>query len=170
MKKLLVVVDMQNDFIDGSLGTKEADSIVGNVLERISEYEKNGDMVVFTRDTHDDNYKNTQEGKKLPVEHCKKGTDGWQIADRLQRDNMIIFDKTTFGSLALGEFIKKEKFCKIELCGVCTDICVISNALLIKAFLPDSDIVVNSACCAGTTPQNHKNALSAMSMCHIDII
>ena len=169
MKKILIVVDMQNDFISGSHGTPEAETIVPYVKAKIEEYEKNGDTVVYTRDTHTPLYPDTREGKRLPVPHCIKETCGWQIEKSLNKDVMIIFDKPTFGSVALAEFVTDEMFTSVELCGLCTDICVISNAMLIKAYLPEADITVDAAACAGTTPENHKNALSAMKMCQIDI-
>lgn len=170
--KVLVVVDMQNDFIDGALGTKEAQSIVGNVAKKIKEYD---DMVVYTRDTHSNDYLERQEGKNLPVKHCILGTQGWQISKELPVDeDAVIFDKPTFGSKELAIFLKnlneEEIIDEIELIGVCTDICVISNAFVIKAFLPEIQIVVDVSCCAGVTPESHLNALSAMKMCQIKVI
>ncbi|MDO4500270.1 MAG: isochorismatase family cysteine hydrolase [Erysipelotrichaceae bacterium] len=170
--KLLLVIDMQNDFIDGSLGTKEAVAIVPNVVEKIKNFEGE---VLFTRDTHFENYLETMEGKNLPVEHCIKGTDGWQIRkeiDELRKSEAI--DKLTFGSVELVEVLKslneKEKIESIELVGLCTDICVISNALLAKATLPEVEITVDSNCCAGVTVESHNNALNAMKMCQIKVI
>ncbi len=169
--KALIVVDMQNDFIDGALGTKEAVAILPHVREKIDIYRKNGDTVIFTRDTHDENYMDTMEGKKLPVPHCIKGTKGWEISDCLGTENSEIIDKPTFGSTELAERIKALKdLDEVELIGLCTDICVISNTLLIKAALPEMNISVDSACCAGVTPESHENALAAMKMCHINII
>ena len=168
--KLLVVIDMQNDFITGSLGTPEAQAVVKKVKARISQATKNGETVAYTRDTHNANYLNTHEGKNLPVEHCIRHTDGWEIEKSLQVPNTHIFNKDTFGSLDLAHHLLVTPYDEVELVGVCTDICVISNALLIKAYLPELKIVVNSACCAGTTPENHENALKAMKQCQIEII
>ncbi len=168
---LLIVVDMQNDFIDGALGTREAQAIVPKVAEKIKSWDG---AVIFTRDTHYENYMQTQEGKKLPVPHCIKGTPGWEIADCLKPDeNCAVIDKPSFGAVALGEYIK-ENLCPdaldgIELVGLCTDICVISNALLLKAFFPEAPVTVDAACCAGVTPESHKNALEAMKMCQINV-
>ena len=171
MKNYLVVVDMQNDFIDGALGTREAEAIVEKVAEKIRGFD--GD-VIFTRDTHAPTYLKTQEGKNLPVVHCVKDSAGWLIREGLEaiRPHTVI-DKTTFGSAELGALLSKrdleEKIGSITLIGLCTDICVISNALLLKAFLPETPICVDAACCAGVTPQSHKNALEAMKMCQITI-
>ena len=169
MQKVLVVVDMQNAFIDGALGSPEAKRIVPLVKKKIEKAKSDGTQIVFTRDTHTSLYLHTQEGQKLPIEHCIEGTKGHEIHEELKQDVSIIFDKPTFGSLALANFITDSFATEIELCGLCTDICVISNALLLKAFLPEAKISVDSSCCAGTTPQNHENALSAMAMCQIDI-
>ncbi len=168
--KILVVVDMQNDFIDGALGTKEAERIVPGVKEKINEYRKNNETVIFTRDTHFENYPDTQEGKKLPVVHCIKDTDGWQISKELDTKNSVIIDKPSFGSLELAEYVADLKPDYIELVGLCTDICVISNAFILKARLPEIDIAVDSALCAGVTPESHANALEAMKMCQIDVL
>ena len=167
--KYLIVVDMQNDFIDGALGTPEAVSILPYVKEKIENFEG---KVLFTRDTHAHNYLNTQEGRNLPVEHCIKGTDGWQIHPDLEclRTTEAI-DKPTFGSTALMELLKKEKDVEsLEFIGLCTDICVISNAMLIKAAFPEVPVAVDAKCCAGVTPQSHKNALDAMKMCQIRVV
>lgn len=169
--KILCVIDMQNDFIDGALGTPEAVKIVDNVREKIEKYRKNGDTVIFTRDTHYENYMDTAEGKNLPVPHCVKGTDGWQISAKLEVGDSKVIDKPTFGSTELGEYVAGLKNVEsIELIGLCTDICVISNALLLKANFPETPICVDSSCCAGVTPESHSNALSAMKMCQIEII
>ena len=165
MKKTLIVIDMQNDFIDGSLGTAEARAIVENVKNKISEYVSSGDEVIFTRDTHDLNYLNTPEGIKLPVEHCIKDTHGWQIADGLEIDGATVIDKPTFGYTGWGCM----QFDEIELVGLCTDICVVSNALILKAAFPDAEISVDSSCCAGVTPETHNAALETMKMCQINI-
>lgn len=166
--KVLVVVDMQNDFIDGAFGTKEAVAIVPNVAEKIKNFDG---KIVFTRDTHEENYMDTQEGKNLPVPHCIWGTEGWKIREELEelRTEEAI-DKPTFGSTKLGELLKHEKDVEsITLIGLCTDICVISNALLLKAYLPEVPIIVDASCCAGVTPESHKNALEAMKVCQIHI-
>lgn len=169
--KVLCVIDMQNDFIDGALGTKQAEAIVDNVKQKIDSYRQNGDMVVFTRDTHYSNYSQTQEGRNLPVPHCIKGTQGWQISDKLALEKSTVIDKPTFGSLELSELIvKTDNVEKVELVGLCTDICVISNAMLIKAKMPEMPICVDSSCCAGVTVESHNNALSAMKMCQIEIL
>lgn len=170
MKNVLVVVDMQKDFIDGALGTKEAVAIVDNVAEAIRSFDGE---VIFTRDTHFDNYMETQEGRNLPVPHCIKDTEGWQIDKKLESlrtDDMKVFDKLTFGSVDLAAYLKENKELEqVTLVGLCTDICVISNALLIKANLPEVEITVLEKCCAGVTPQSHKNAIEAMKMCQIKI-
>lgn len=169
--KVLCVIDMQNDFIDGALGTKEAQATVNKVKEKIELYRKNGDMVVFTRDTHHSDYSETQEGRNLPVPHCIKGTDSWQISDKLCVGDSLIIDKPTFGSIELSDYIAKlDSVETIEIIGLCTDICVISNAMLLKAKMPEIKISVDSACCAGVTPESHSNALSAMKMCQIEIL
>ena len=171
MQEILLVVDMQNDCIDGALGTAEAEKIVPLVKEKIEGFDG---TVLFTRDTHFDNYMETQEGKRLPVPHCIKGTEGWQIwkeLDALRTTEAI--DKLTFGSSELGQLLVKkneeEPIESITVIGLCTDICVISNALLAKAFLPETEIRVDAKCCAGVTPQSHENALNAMSVCQIVI-
>ena len=167
MNKVLIVIDMQNDFIDGSLGTKEAQTIVPTVKEKIKEYQKRGDNIIFTRDTHQIDYLNTPEGKKLPVEHCIYGTHGWQIAKELEVEGATYIDKPTFG----WSHWEEQKFDnEIELIGLCTDICVVSNALILKAVFPELKITVDASCCAGVTPQTHKSALETMKMCQIDII
>lgn len=169
--KVLCVIDMQNDFIDGALGTKEAEAIVGNVAEKIDAYRKNGDMIIFTRDTHFDNYMATQEGRNLPVPHCIKDSKGWQISSSLSVGDSTVIDKPSFGSLELGEYVASlEDVELVELIGLCTDICVISNAMIIKAKLPEVKVCVDSHCCAGVTPDSHNNALEAMKMCQIEIL
>lgn len=168
--KLLAVIDMQNDFIDGTLGTKEAAAIVQNVAAKIEAYKAAGEAIAFTRDTHGPNYLETQEGRNLPVVHCVEGTRGWQISDRLNTDNARIFNKPAFGSNALAEYAASlAGLEEIELVGLCTDICVISNAFVLKAALPETKITVDSSCCAGVTPESHKNALNAMRMCQVEI-
>lgn len=168
--KVLVVVDMQNDFIDGALGTKEAVQIVPNVVKKIQDFDG---LVLATRDTHEKNYLETQEGKNLPVEHCIRGTEGWEIRSEIAKcitEEPI--DKVTFGSTKLGEYLKtyheeKEAIESITLIGLCTDICVISNAMIVKANLPEVPVIVDTSCCAGVTPQSHTQALGAMKMCQI---
>ncbi|MBQ2956619.1 MAG: cysteine hydrolase [Clostridia bacterium] len=168
--KYLIVVDMQTDFVSGALGTKEAQAIVGNVKEKIASFEG---RVIFTRDTHEENYMTTQEGRNLPVPHCIRGTDGWQIVPELTGMAEEIIDKPTFGSTSLAALLaqenEKEAVESVELIGLCTDICVISNALLIKAQLPEVPVSVDAACCAGVTPESHNNALAAMKMCQIAV-
>ena len=170
--KVLIVVDMQNDFIDGALGTKEAVQIVPNVKKKIEEFEG---TVLFTRDTHDSWYLHTQEGEKLPVEHCIRNTDGWLIREELDdlRETDPI-DKDSFGSLDLAgqllEMDEEEGIEEITLVGLCTDICVISNAMIIKAALPEVPIKIDAKCCAGVTPESHENALKAMEVCQMEII
>jgi len=168
-KRLLLVIDMQNDFIDGTLGTKEAEKIVENVNEKILEYRNSNDIVVFTRDTHDEEYLNTMEGRNLPVKHCIKGTKGWQITSKIDVKDDKIIDKPSFGSLELAEYVSKIDISSIEIIGLCTDICVISNAMILKSKLPEIKISVDSLCCAGVTKESHENALGAMKMCQIDI-
>lgn len=168
-KKLLAVIDMQNDFIDGALGTKEALSIVPRVKERILRAQAEGETIVFTRDTHGSDYLSSLEGKSLPVPHCIKGTHGWEISADLPAAEKII-DKPTFGSVSLAEHVRKAGYEKVEIVGLCTDICVISNALLLKAFCPETEISVRADCCAGVTPESHQTALSAMCACQIKIV
>ena len=166
--KLLIVVDMQNDFIDGALGTSEAVAILPYVKKKITEFDG---KVIFTRDTHFENYSDTQEGKKLPVPHCIKNTHGWEIhreLDALRRTDAI--DKITFGSKDLVDVIGRESDVEsITFVGLCTDICVISNVILTKAFYPEIPLIVDAKGCAGVTPQSHQNALDAMKMCQVEI-
>ena len=169
--KLLAVIDMQNDFIDGALGTREAEQIVAAVKKKVNAYLEDQDSVVFTRDTHTEAYLGTQEGRNLPVLHCVKGTKGWEIADGIYADGCRVIDKPSFGSLELAEYAAKFKELEsIELIGLCTDICVISNAMILKARLPEVPVLVDAACCAGVTPESHQNALQAMKACQIQII
>ena len=165
MKKTLIVIDMQNDFIDMALGTPEAVAIVPAVKAKIEEYIKNGDKIIFTRDTHGDNYLETPEGKKLPVPHCIKGTKGWEIYDGLYVEGAKIIDKPNFG---WPEW-RNETLEWVEIIGLCTDICVVSNSLIIKATFPDAQITVDASCCAGVTPETHNAALTTMKMCQIDV-
>lgn len=167
--KLLIVVDMQNDFIDGALGTREAEAIVANVQEKIAKYKKDGDKIIFTRDTHQADYLQTSEGKKLPVEHCIEHTKGWQIAGEVEDVECIHINKPNFGWLGWTD-MDMEGIESIELVGLCTDICVVSNALILKAAYPDMPIFVDADCCAGVTPKSHEAALLTMKMCQIDIL
>ena len=174
MKKVLVVVDMQNDFVDGALGTAQAQAIIDDAVEKIKEFD--GDIFV-TYDTHYDNYMDTLEGKKLPVPHCVKGTNGWElnpkIAAALEGKNYTSVEKLTFGSVDLPDLIKASigsDTAEITLIGLCTDICVVSNALMLKANLLDAEIFVDSACCAGVTPQTHDAALQTMRCCQINVL
>lgn len=169
--KLLIVVDMQKDFIDGALGTKEAQNILPNVQAKIKQYKQEGAPIIFTRDTHSEEYLKTQEGKLLPVPHCIKNTAGWQINSALNTDGAAIIDKPSFGSLELVALVKKNypQVEEIELIGLCTDICVLSNAIILKAAFPEVKISVDSTACAGVTPQSHNNALEAMKMCQIQV-
>ncbi len=174
MKKLLIVIDMQKDFIDGSLGTKEAVDILPKVIEKIKNHDG---KVIYTRDTHSEGYLETLEGKKLPVVHCVEGSKGWELAkdiDNLAKENHSrIFDKPSFGSVELAKYVsdihRDGQVDKIELVGLCTDICVISNAMILKAVMPEIEIEVDSSCCAGVTPESHNNALGAMKMCQIGV-
>ena len=171
MQDILIVVDMQNDFIDGALGTAEAVAIVPKVVEKVRGFKG---TVIFTRDTHGENYMQTQEGRNLPVPHCIKGSRGWEVCPALEplRTGLTI-DKPTFGSAELGKLLleldTKEPVGSITLVGLCTDICVISNAMIAKAFLPEVPVTVDAACCAGVKPESHRNALSAMKMCQVRI-
>lgn len=192
MKKVLIVVDMQNDFITGVLGTEEARAITPKVAQYIRDHADKDTVLFFTRDTHDADYLNTQEGKKLPVPHCLKDTYGWELAPEMEeviydtRDKYSdfdtyfpyvsdhIIDKPTFGSIDLQNLLyvldEEDDVKEITLLGVCTDICVISNAMLAKATLPEATVKVVADCCAGVSPETHKTALEAMKLCQIDII
>jgi len=179
--KILVVVDMQNDFIDGALGTPEAQAIVNNVVKKVKEFD--GDAIYVTRDTHQPNYLETREGKALPVEHCIAETAGWRLHDAVaaairhaaadSHKSVHVFQKDTFGSVDLGKYLERlseqQSIDEVMIVGLCTDICVISNALLIRAFCPEARITVDAACCAGVTPESHTNALAAMKMCQINV-
>lgn len=169
--KLLIVVDMQKDFIDGALGTQEALNILPTVQAKIEQYKKEGNPILFTRDTHSEEYLHTQEGKLLPVPHCIKNTSGWQIDGSLDTQDAVVLDKPSFGSLALADWVKEHypQVQEIELIGLCTDICVLSNAIILKATFPEVTITVDSAACAGVTPKSHQNALEAMKMCQIQV-
>ena len=174
MHNILIIVDVQNDFVDGSLGTKEAVSIISNVCSKIKNFE--GDIYV-TKDTHFDNYLSTSEGKKLPIEHCVKESDGWQLNEDVERalsdKEYTIIEKNSFGSLELPDIIR-QKYSnldfQIEIVGLCTDICVVSNALILKANFPENEIKVDASCCAGVTVESHNASLLTMKMCQIDVI
>ena len=170
MNKILVVVDMQNDFISGALGTPEAQSIIPYVVSKVKDFDG---RVIFTRDTHQKDYLSTQEGTKLPVVHCVMDTQGWKICPQLAPFAKDIIDKPTFGSTELQDLLAKEEkeehIDEVELVGICTDICVISNAMLLKSTLLDTEITVDSKGCAGVTPQSHQTALEAMKMCQINV-
>lgn len=171
--KLLVVVDMQNDFIDGVLGSKEAQAIVSNVAKKIAYYAEMSRPIIYTRDSHNSNYMNTQEGQHLPVPHCIAGTKGWEIADNLYVPGSIVDNKPTFGSTNLAKYISsnyRNRFEEIEVVGLCTDICVVSNVLMLKAFFPEFKITVDASCCAGTSIEAHKAALTVMKSCQIEVI
>lgn len=172
MQDILLVIDMQNDFVTGVLGTAEAAAIVPSLREKILAH---SGKVYFTRDTHEADYMDTREGKYLPVPHCIRGTDGWQIIPELASLPCSgIIDKPTFGSVELQQLMmaehERDPICSVTLTGVCTDICVISNAMLIKAALPEVDVVIDASCCAGVTPESHKTALAAMKACQIKIL
>lgn len=173
MRNILIVIDMQNDFIDGSLGTKEAEAIVDNVKNKIRIYDPAD--VIATMDTHETNYLQTQEGKYLPVEHCIRGTEGWKIRPDIAAElkHAAVYEKPTFGSTAMAEHLRQiaqHEEISLELIGLCTDICVISNALMLKAYMPEVPIKVDSSCCAGVTPEKHLAALETMRSCQIEVI
>ena len=184
--KALIIVDMQNDFIDGALGTPEAQAIVPNVVNKMKEHKNTDTIILFTKDTHKENYLDTPEGKKLPVPHCIEGTPGWSIAkpigSEFRANGYMTYSsgtvingrvlKPTFGSYDLLKILNDDEIelDEIELCGVCTDICVISNAIMIKNFFPDVKVTVDASCCAGVTPEKHAAALEVMKSCQIDVI
>lgn len=169
MKKTLIVIDMQNDFVDGALGTKEAQAIVPNVKKKIEEYKARGDEIIFTRDTHYDDYLKTNEGKHLPVQHCIFQTNGWEIHSELDDLDYLHLDKETFGYAYWDEWLNRG-IEVIEIVGLCTDICVVSNTLILKAMYPEINITVDASCCAGVTPESHQAALTTMKMCQINVI
>ena len=184
--KALIIVDMQNDFIDGALGTPEAQAIVSNVVNKMKKHKNTDTIILFTKDTHKENYLDTHEGKKLPIPHCIEGTPGWSIikpiASEFKADGYMTYSsgtvingrvlKLTFGSYDLLKILDSDEIelDEIELCGVCTDICVISNAIMIKNFFPDIPVIVDASCCAGVTPEKHAAALEVMKSCQIDVI
>ncbi len=172
MRKLLIVIDMQNDFIDGALGTPEAQAIVENVCAKIRSYP--AEDVIATLDTHGENYMETQEGKYLPLPHCIRGTEGWALRPEIaeQLAGAALYEKPTFGSVRLAEDLKalaEQEELTVELVGLCTDICVVSNALLLKAVMPEVSISVDASCCAGVTPESHEAALATMRACQIQV-
>ena len=182
MKRTLIVVDMQNDFVTGPLGTEEARAIVPNIKAKIDEYIKNRGEVIFTRDTHDEDYLSTNEGKHLPVPHCIRDTEGWQVIPELDIPECEHIEKFTFGwphgwinneqvfddSEDTSSFFRD--MIEIELVGVCTDICVVSNALILKSMYPRAKIIVDASCCAGVTPETHKAAMTVMKSCQIEVV
>lgn len=175
IKKLLIVVDMQYDFTTGALRNEDAIAIIPNVVAKVRSALDAGTEVIFTRDTHHDDYMGTEEGKNLPVPHCIEGTPGWDLIEELKPlavSPARIIDKLTFGSSELGQILSTEYAdCRdVELIGICTDICVISNALLVKAFLPNAHVTVDASCCAGVTPESHNTALEAMKACHVEVL
>lgn len=165
MKKTLIVVDMQKDFIDGALGTEEATAIVENVKKKIAKYQEAGEEIIFTRDTHQNNYLDTNEGKYLPVPHCIEGTEGWKIPNDIAVEGAVYLNKPSFGYLDWKQYHLEE----VELVGLCTDICVVSNALIIKALYPEIKVSVDASCCAGVTPESHQAALTTMKMCQVEV-
>lgn len=177
MKRLLAVIDMQKDFVDGALGSMESTKIVPSVVSKIKEYMETKDTIIFTKDTHFNNYMDTQEGKNLPVPHCIKGTNGHELCDEIKslniEDKCLVYEKNTFGSMELAADLAQGKYNEYdEICliGLCTDICVISNAMLFKTYLLETPIVVDSNACAGATIEGHQNALAAMKCCQIKIV
>ncbi len=165
----LIVVDMQNDFISGSLGSPHAAAIVPNVVNKVKTFDG---KVIFTRDTHGEDYLSTQEGEKLPVVHCVQDTPGWEICEELKPFVQTVIDKPTFGCVDLPRLLSSygEEIDQIQLCGLCTDICVISNAMILKAAFPEAKVTVDSNCCAGVTMESHQTALDAMKAVQIEIL
>ena len=170
MNNIVIVVDMQNDFITGSLKNAYANDIIPKIKERIEQAKSEGDYVFFTQDTHYHNYLHTQEGKFLPIEHCIKNTWGWEIVDELKPYAEYIYEKSTFGCLDLAINLMPFEFDNIELVGTCTDICIMANAILLKTFFPEKNIIVNESCCAGTSKTNHLKALCMMENMHIMVL
>ena len=172
--RYLIIIDVQNDFVSGSLGTAEARQMLPALLKKASEFEG---KIIMTKDTHGDDYPDTQEGKKLPVPHCVKGTAGWEFPEALEKiqkeKQAKVYEKSCFGSRELAEDIRRlyeeGKIDSVELTGLCTDICVVSNALLIKAAAPELPVSVDASCCAGVTPQKHEGALEVMESCQVTI-
>ena len=169
LMRTLIVVDMQNDFITGPLGTDEARSIVPKVKKKIGEYLERGDEIIFTQDTHSEDYLDTLEGKHLPVVHCVKGTDGWKIPEEIDVQEATHINKSQFGCMYIGLYTNLDNK-EVEIIGLDTDICVISNALIIKAEFPDAEVLVDASCCAGSTTERHRAALEVMKSCQINVI
>lgn len=174
MKRAFIVIDMQKDFVGGCLGSKEAQAIVNPMVEAVKDEAAKTDVeILFTRDTHQENYMETQEGKNLPVPHCIEGSDGWEIIDELQQfigEETKIFNKPTFGSVELASYLKNESFDEVTFVGVCTGICVISNAMLAKAYMPETKVNVIGDLCACVSKESHKTALEAMKLCQINVL
>lgn len=170
MKKALIVIDMQNDFVFDALGSADAQKILPNVIKRIEKARADGEQVIFTRDTHENDYLTTQEGRKLPVPHCIKGTRGWAICDGLYQSGDLVFDKPVFGSIELAKYLQQKSFDGIEFIGVCTDICVVSNVLLAKAVCLQTEVFVRENCCAGLSKDKHNAALETMRSCQVTVL
>lgn len=170
MKKALIVIDMQNDFVFDALGSADAQEILPNVIKRVEKARADGEQVIFTRDTHDSDYSTTQEGRKLPISHCVKGTHGWAICDGLYQLGDVVFDKPVFGSTELAKYLQQQSFDSVEFIGVCTDICVVSNVLLAKAVCLQTEIFVRENCCAGLSKDKHKAALETMRSCQVTVL
>lgn len=172
MKELFVVVDMQVDFITGSLGTAQAQEVVMPLLEALKQAKTGGADIAYTMDTHQENYLDTQEGKHLPVLHCIKGSEGWQLHPALRKPlaDALCFEKPSFGSVSLAGHVTQQEYERVTLCGVCTGICVLSNAVLIKSLSPETSVQVLQGCCACVTPQSHQTALDAMAPLQIEVI
>ena len=170
MKKALIVIDMQNDFVFDALGSADAQEILPNVIKRIEKARADGEQVIFTRDTHENDYLTTQEGRKLPVPHCIKGTRGWAICDGLYQSGDVVFDKPVFGSIELAKYLQQKSFDSIEFIGVCTDICVVSNVLLAKAVCLQTEVFVRENCFAGLSKDKHNAALETMRSCQVTVL
>ena len=168
--KALIVIDVQNDFVTGALGTKQAVAILPNLKSKIDAGIAAGDEIIFTRDTHGADYADTNEGRHLPVPHCIKGTEGWQVVREIDRPDCVHIDKPTFGYTDWAALLGGREITEIEIVGVCTDICVISNALILKALFPEIDITVDAGCCAGVSPETHRAALTALQSCQIRVV
>ena len=170
MKKALIVIDMQNDFVFDALGSADAQKILPNVIKRIEKARADGEQVIFTRDSHENDYLTTQEGRKLPVPHCIKGTRVWAICDGLYQSGDLVFDKPVFGSIELAKYLQQKSFDSIEFIGVCTDICVVSNVLLAKAVCLQTEVFVRENCCAGLSKDKHNAALETMRSCQVTVL
>ena len=174
MKKALIAIDLQEDFINGVLGTPEAQKIIPDVIAKIKNYQNNNSDVIFTFDTHGEDYLNTQEGAKLPVRHCVKNTPGWELCEEIKAnidfDKCVKFEKNTFGSIDLGKYILENKYDEVELIGLCSGICVIANAVIIKSFCPEIKIKIDKNCTACATPETHETAYNAMKLLQFDIV